>query len=80
MSVINLYEAKTNLPTLVDRAVGGEDIVLCHNGKPLVRLVPYVEQTKSFRKLGQLAGRIQIPEDFDAPLPEEVLAAFEGSR
>jgi antitoxin (DNA-binding transcriptional repressor) of toxin-antitoxin stability system len=55
----------------------GEEIVIAKSGKPIARLMPLAE-VRSNRRLGGLAGKLQIPEDFDAPLPDDVLDAFEG--
>jgi prevent-host-death family protein len=78
MDHINLYEAKTKLSELVDRAAAGEEIVIARHGRPVARLVAYAPPPGKRRKLGVLAGQGWIADDFDAPLPEDVLAAFEG--
>lgn len=72
---INIHEAKTQMSKLVDRAQSGEEFIIAKAGKPVARIVPL---GKMKRKLGILNGKIQIPEDFNAPLPEAVLAGFEG--
>jgi prevent-host-death family protein len=77
MAMVNIHAAKTHLSSLVDQAVRGEDIVIARAGKPMVRLVP-VE--KPPRVLGQLDGKLTIPDDFDDPLPEDILALFEGAE
>jgi prevent-host-death family protein len=72
---VNLYEAKTNLSKLVDRAAG-EEIVIAKAGKPKAKLVPY--QFGKKRRGGQnLLGITYIAEDFDAPLPPEIQKYFE---
>ena len=76
MDTINLYEAKTGLSKLVDRAAEGEEIVIAKAGRPLARLVPLAKRTAP-RPLGLLAGQVTIGDNFDDPLPEEFLAAFE---
>jgi prevent-host-death family protein len=76
---VNIYEAKTNLSRLVEQAAAGEDIVIAKAGKPLARLVP-LRDGKGPRKPGCLAGRFNISEDFDAPLPDDLLDAFEGKQ
>ncbi|HBL26020.1 MAG TPA: type II toxin-antitoxin system prevent-host-death family antitoxin [Acidobacteria bacterium] len=76
-AVYNLYEAKTSLSRLVDRAAGGEEIILSKAGKPLAKLVPFQRRPEP-RQPGGWEGRIRIAEDFDAPLPAEILDAFEG--
>jgi prevent-host-death family protein len=75
---INLYDAKTQLSRLVDRAADGEEIVIAKSGKPLARLVPIAKATR--RKPGVWKGRVWIAKDFDAPLPADILAGFEGSK
>ncbi len=75
--IINIYEAKTHLSRLADEAAQGADIVIARAGKPIARLCRIQPKAKK-RKLGVLDGRFKIPEDFNAPLPDEVLAAFAG--
>lgn len=78
-TIYNLYEAKTSLSRLVDRAAHGEEIILAKAGKPLAKLVPFHAPPRP-RQPGGWEGRVRIAEDFDAPLPPEILAAFEGSE
>lgn len=75
--IYNLYEAKTSLSRLVDRAASGEEIILSKAGKPLAKLVPLHPSAKP-RQPGGWEGRVRISEDFDAPLPPDLQAAFEG--
>jgi prevent-host-death family protein len=72
----NLYEAKTELSSLVERAAKGEEIIIAKNGEPMARLVPY-ESTKGRRVPGCGKGKIWISDDFDAPLPDDILATLE---
>jgi prevent-host-death family protein len=74
-----LYEAKTHLSELVERAAGGEEIIIAKAGTPKARLVPLREPAVK-RKPGAWRGRVRIAKDFDAPLPEDVLASFEGEE
>ena len=74
--VINVYEAKTHLSRLLDRAAEGEEIVLGKAGKPMARLVPLRAQQQP-RTPGRLKGKIWIAPDFDET-PEDIIAAFEG--
>jgi prevent-host-death family protein len=76
---VNLYDAKTQLSRLVDRAADGEEIVIAKAGTPMARLVP-LEKKLPKRVSGLLKGKIRIAADFDAPLPPDVLAAFSGER
>ena len=73
---MNLYEAKTHLSELVERAARGEEIIISKAGVPKARLVA-MEKTPR-RLAGAWAGRVQITEDFDAPLPEAIVEGFEG--
>jgi prevent-host-death family protein len=75
--VIDLYQATSALSQLVDRAAAGEEIVIAKAGKPLAKLVRFAEQKKP-RQPGGWEGRVIISDDFDDPLPEDLLAAFEG--
>jgi prevent-host-death family protein len=77
MDTVNLYEAKTNLSQLVERAAAGEEIVIAKAGRPLARLVPLAKRTTP-RPLGLLAGQVRIGEDFDDPLPDDIQKAFDG--
>ena len=77
VKTLNIYDAKTRLSQLVDEAAAGEDVVVSRNGKPLVRITTLKPQKRTV-KFGVLKGKVRIAADFDAPLPEDVLAAFEG--
>jgi prevent-host-death family protein len=76
-TIYNLYDAKSSLSRLVDRAAAGEEIIIAKAGKPLAKLTA-VSRPARRRKPGGWKGRIFIAKDFDAPLPEEIQAAFEG--
>ena len=77
--IYNLYEAKTSLSRLVDRAAAGEEIILSKAGKPLAKLVPY-RKARMPRQPGGWEGRMRISEDFDDPLPPDIQRAFEGGE
>ncbi len=77
METINIYEAKTRLSQLVDQAAAGEDVIVSRNGKPVARITQLAAPRPKVR-FGLLAGKVLIADDFDAPLPDEVLAGFEG--
>lgn len=76
MATVNIHEAKTHFSKLINQALNGEEVIIAKGGKPLVRLMPYSESSPSKRKGGQLKGMIKIAEDFDAPLPQEILKNF----
>ena len=75
--VLNLYEAKSQLSSLVEEAAAGAEIVIAKAGVPRARLVPLKVRT---RRPGGSKGRIRIAADFDAPLPPEILAGFTGRK
>ncbi len=77
MEAFNIYDAKTRLSQLVDKAAAGEDVVVSRHGKPLVRITRLEPQQRQV-KFGLLKGKLRIGKDFDAPLPDEVVAGFEG--
>ena len=77
METVNISAAKTRPSQLVDKAASGEDVVVSRNGKPLVRITR-LEGHKRRIKFGVLKGKLNVPQDFDAPLPQDVLASFEG--
>jgi len=78
MQTVNIYEAKTQLSKLVDLAASGTDVVIARNGKPVARLTSLNHNEKRPLVFGLLEGEGWIAEDFDAPLPDSVLAEFEG--
>jgi prevent-host-death family protein len=77
MDSVNIYDAKTRLSQLVDKAAAGEDVIVSRNGKPLVRITALTSGKRRV-KFGLLKGKLRIPADFDAPLPADVLARFTG--
>jgi len=74
-TLLNLYEAKTELSNLVDRAAAGEEIIIAKAGRPLAKLVP-LGRPHHRRTPGGWQGKVRVSEDFDAPLPEELIEAF----
>lgn len=74
---VSLYRAKSTLSALVERAAEGEEIVISKSGKPKAKLVP-LEDKRPQRVPGKGRGRWAVADDFDAPLPEDIAAAFEG--
>jgi prevent-host-death family protein len=76
---VSLYQAKTQLSQLVERAAAGEEIVIAKSGRPRARLVP-LGDTRPLRVPGKGKGRWRLRRDFDAPLPDEVIRDFESDR
>jgi prevent-host-death family protein len=77
MKKVNIYEAKTRLSQLVEEAASGQDVVIARAGRPVARLTRLAGTTRK-RRLGVLDGRFRIPDDFNRPLPDDVLRSFEG--
>jgi prevent-host-death family protein len=75
MKTVNIHAAKTHLSSLVEEAAAGEEIIIAKAGKPVARLVA-VEKPAFHRAYGALKGRIHVADDFDAPLPPEILKDF----
>jgi len=77
MNTLNIHAAKTHLSRLIEEVAEGEEVVIAKAGRPVARLVPF-GKAPGKRTLGILKGRLKVPRDFDAPLPDEVITAFEG--
>ena len=75
MRQVTVHQAKTHLSRLLREIVEGEDVVITRSGRPVARLVPIEESRPVF---GVDEGRFVVPEDFDAPMDEELLRVFEG--
>jgi prevent-host-death family protein len=75
--IVNIYEAKTQLSKLVDLASSGTDVVIARAGKPVARLTSLKEEKRPL-VYGLLEGEGWIADDFDDPLPDDILAGFEG--
>ena len=77
MIKVNIHEAKTQFSKLLRRVAAGEEVIISKAGKPVARLVSVVRPPRE-RALGIDEGRGWIAADFDAPLPADLLSAFEG--
>ncbi len=77
MISVNVHEAKTHLSRLLERVAAGEEIIISKANKPMAKLTP-LSKPQMDRVPGLDKGIIEIPDDFDAPLPEDVLAQFES--
>lgn len=78
MKPVNIYDAKTRFSELVEKAAAGDDVVVSRNGKPVARITRLEGGEKQRIKFGTLKGKIKLSADFDAPLPNEIMAEFEG--
>jgi len=75
MPKYNVHEAKTQLSKLLERVAAGEEVIIAKSGIPVARLVPAAPVQE--RSLGTEKGRVFVADDFDAPLPKDLLKAFE---
>lgn len=73
---VEVQEAETRLSGLLDHAIAGDEVIIVRSGVPLVRLTPITSPPRR-RELGTAKGDFVVPDDFDDPLPEDVLASFE---
>jgi prevent-host-death family protein len=79
MTAVNMHDAKTQFSRLVDRAAGGETIIIAKAGVPVARLVPLEPVTTGGpRRTGFLLGMYTVPDDFDRMFEEEIAHDFEG--
>ena len=77
MKSVNVHEAKTHFSKLLARVERGQEVVISRAGKPIARLVPHAAKPRP-PVFGADRGKFVVPDDFDASLPDEVLASFEG--
>lgn len=77
MISVNVHEAKTHLSRLLERVAAGEEILISKAGKPMAKLTP-LSKPQINRVPGLDKGVIKIPDDFDAPLPDDLLQSFES--
>ncbi len=77
MLTINIHEAKTYFSRFIEKAAAGEETIIAKAGKPIAKLVP-LHSLSSPRSLGIFKGQLNVPEDFDAALPEDVVMQFQN--
>jgi prevent-host-death family protein len=77
--VVNIHEAKTHFSRLLQRVAGGEEVTIARAGVPVARLVA-VENKKKERPLGFARDEVWVADDFDAPLPDDLLKEFYGGE
>lgn len=80
MEVIAMHQAKSTLSQLVKRAANGETIFIGAYGKIDAKLVTATQSSAPQKRIGILAGKRTVPDNFDSPLPDDVLAGFEGAK
>jgi len=72
---VNIYEAKSNLSKLINQVIAGEEVIVAKSGNPVAKIVPF-EKPAQNRKPGSAKGKLIISDDFDAPLPDDILQGF----
>ncbi len=72
--IVNIYDAKTRLSQLVDRASRGEEVIIARAGRPVARLVAF-RPKPAVRKPGRMRGAVRVARDFDAPLPDDLFGS-----
>ncbi|MEX1352790.1 MAG: type II toxin-antitoxin system prevent-host-death family antitoxin [Desulfobacterales bacterium] len=75
----NVQEAKTQLSKLLQEVDSGIEVIIAKAGKPMAR-ISRIEENSSKIRFGVLKGKVKVSEDFDAPLPDDLLSKFEGNR
>jgi prevent-host-death family protein len=75
MDPVNIHDAKTHFSRLIERVLLGEEVVIAKAGRPVAKLVPITPETRD-RRPGSAKGTFVVPPDFDAPLPDDVLAEW----
>jgi len=78
MTQVSVDDIQRELSTYLQRVEAGETLVILRAGKPIAEVKPVVPRVKTLRPFGLCAGEFTVPDDFDAPLPEDILNAFEG--
>lgn len=76
MDQINTYEAKKNLSAILKRVEKGETVIISNHNKPVAELKPIRRELKKPRQAGLAAGEFEVPDDFNDPLPDEILNEF----
>jgi antitoxin (DNA-binding transcriptional repressor) of toxin-antitoxin stability system len=79
MTYISVEEIQQNFTAFLQRVEAGETMIIMRTGKPIAELKSVVAPAEALRPFGLCAGEFRVPEDFDAPLPEDILNAFEGA-
>lgn len=77
---VNIYEAKARLSEYLARVEEGETVIICRRNVPVAELRGVARVSDQRRPVGLARGLFQVPDDFDAPLPDDVLDAFEGNE
>ncbi|MBO1346649.1 MAG: type II toxin-antitoxin system Phd/YefM family antitoxin [Hormoscilla sp. GUM202] len=80
METVNIPDCERNLSRILSRVELGEEIIISNQGIPIAKLVPFRTSFNRRARLGKDRGQFVLPEDFNAPLPTDIEAAFEGDE
>jgi antitoxin (DNA-binding transcriptional repressor) of toxin-antitoxin stability system len=79
MTRVSVEEIQQDVSAFLERVEAGETLLIMRTGKPIAEIKPVVVPPEALRPFGLCAGEFTVPEDFDAPLPEDIINAFEGT-
>jgi len=80
MNNYNIHYAKTHLSALVEKAAIGQPFIIAKAGKPMVKVIPYLQQETANQRIGFLKGQIEVPTDFNNMGQQEIIKMFEGKK
>jgi len=78
MKQFNIHAAKTNLSALVEKAAVGDSFIIAKAGKPMVKVIPFTQNTDVNRRIGFLKNQIKVAADFDKMGQTEIIELFEA--
>ncbi|MBC6429998.1 type II toxin-antitoxin system Phd/YefM family antitoxin [Nostoc sp. HG1] len=78
MLTVTIDEIQQNLSSYLCKVAAGESIIITQAGKPIAEIKPISPTSQQIRPYGLCAGEFIVPDNFDSPLPEEILNSFEG--
>lgn len=78
MTQVSIDDIQRDVSTYLQRVEAGETLVILRAGTPIAEIKPVVPRVETLRPFGLCAGEFTVPDDFDAPLPADILSAFEG--
>lgn len=78
MMHVSVEDIQRDVAAFLRRIEAGEALIITRTGQPIAEIAPIVLPQETRRPFGLCAGEFTVPEDFDAPLPEEILQTFEG--
>lgn len=80
MIKLNIHQAKTHLSRYLARLKAGETLVICKRNTPIAEVRALPQPARGKRPIGLAKGKVEVPPSFFEPLPDEIIAAFEGKE